>query len=269
MPSVKISLWNIIDLVLIIAFIVIFFLVMIRRKNLKICIIYFVVMGLFSAVSVLDLFHNLPIAKSVMNLVIIFILMLFLVVYSSEFKTMLVNLGRHYEKKHSQMENFSDEDLRVATDEIIKACQNLSKQRTGALILIAPNLPPNHILETGIKLDALVSSQILESIFNTDGPIHDGAIVIKGNKILSAGCFLPISQSQDIAKSLGTRHRAAIGISEESDMISIVVSEETGIISYAKSGVLKRFITTDRLKDILFDVYGINTQYKLRGRNIQ
>jgi diadenylate cyclase len=141
----------------------------------------------------------------------------------------------------------------------------MSKSRTGALIVIAPTAVANHILETGIELGATVSSALLEAIFNTRAPFHDGATVIKGNKVLAAGCFLPLSQSQTVSKSLGTRHRAGIGITEESDMLTIIVSEETGIISVARRGELRRFITPDRLRDILHETLKISTPAKYRS----
>ena len=118
-------------------------------------------------------------------------------------------------------------------------------------MVIAPSKISHHIIESGIKMDALVSSQLLQSIFNTKAPIHDGAVIVKDNVILSAGCFLPLSSSETISKELGTRHRAGIGITEQTDNLSIIVSEETGIISVAKDGKLRRYINPERLSNIL------------------
>ncbi|MDY3095261.1 MAG: diadenylate cyclase, partial [Eubacteriales bacterium] len=128
----------------------------------------------------------------------------------------------------------------------------------GALIVIATDDIPMHIIESGTKLDAYVSCQLLESIFNTKAPLHDGAVIVKGNKILSAGCFLPLTQEAGVAKELGTRHRAALGITEESNVMAIVVSEETGIISVAKGGQLQRYMTIDKLKEKIETIYGIS-----------
>ena len=155
--------------------------------------------------------------------------------------------------------------MRHAVDEIIKACQTMSKARTGALIVIAPTAVAPHILETGVEMNALVSSQLLESIFNTRAPVHDGAVIVRGNRVLAAGCFLPLSQSQNVSKNLGTRHRAGIGITEESDMLTIIVSEETGIISIAKRGELRRFVTPDRLRDILHETLKISQPTRHRA----
>ena len=98
---------------------------------------------------------------------------------------------------------------------------------------------------------------MLESIFNTKSPLHDGAVIVKGNKILAAGCFLPLTQ-KNISRDMGTRHRAAIGISEESDVLSIVISEETGIISTVRDGEIKRYMTMDKLKDEIEEAFGIS-----------
>ena len=124
---------------------------------------------------------------------------------------------------------------------------------------------PSHILDSGTELDALVSSRLLESLFNTKAPLHDGAVVVKGNRTLSAGCFLALTQDTTVSKELGTRHRAAIGITEESDVLAIVVSEETGVISIASHGKIKRYMTPDKLYEQIEIAYGINYKSKKRG----
>lgn len=268
MPQNNVSLWNIIDVIFIIGFILFFLMFFLRKKYYKIGVIYLVFSSIFTIICVLDFFFNLPLAKAIVYLATISGVMLLMNIYGPELKTAFINLTKHSDKKYSHEENVSDEELRRTANEIIKSCQNMSKNRVGALILIAPSSAPNHILETGVKLDALVSSQIIESIFNTSAPIHDGAIVIKENKILAAGCFLPLTQSPEAANRLGTRHRAAIGISEESDIISIVVSEESGIMSYAKSGELKRYLTPDRLKDVLYEIFDIKIQLRAKNRYV-
>ena len=117
---------------------------------------------------------------------------------------------------------------------------------------------------TGVQTCALpicISCGLLESIFNTRAPLHDGAVVVKGNKILAAGCFLPLSQEVNIAKELGTRHRAAIGITEENnDIFAIVVSEETGVISTVMSGKIKRYMTPDSLSEQIEQAFGISAR---------
>ena len=152
----------------------------------------------------------------------------------------------------------SDDDLHAATDELLSALQTMAKQNTGAIIIITPTTMDSNILETGTELNAKISAPLLVSIFNTKAPLHDGAVIVKGNKILSAGCFLPLTQEAGVAKELGTRHRAALGITEESNVMAIVVSEETGIISVAKGGQLQRYMTIDKLKEKIETIYGIS-----------
>ena len=127
----------------------------------------------------------------------------------------------------------------------------LAKQKTGALIVIERDIQINDIMETGLKLDSEISPQLLVNIFTPNTPLHDGAVVISNNKIAAAACILPLASDKNIAKELGTRHRAAIGISKETDSIAIVVSEETGKISLAKDGTLIADLKEETLKSIL------------------
>jgi len=134
----------------------------------------------------------------------------------------------------------------------------MAKQDVGAIIIIdsAGDIHDN-ILDTGTRLNATLSAPLFESIFNTKAPLHDGAVIVRGNKIIAAGCFLTLTQ-RNVNKEMGTRHRAAIGITEDTDVLSIVVSEETGIISVVKHGEIKRYMTMDKLKDEIEEAYGIS-----------
>lgn len=228
-----------------------------KKKSVRLLIIYSAALIVYVGVLLFDSFYAVPIAKAAVDLMVTFMVVALIVVYSSDFKTLFFKLAKTSDKTASDDAGLSDEELRVAVDEIIRACQSMSKARTGALIVIAPTNVASHVLNTGTELGALVSASLLESVFNTRAPLHDGAVIIKGNKILAAGCFLPLSQSQSVSKNLGTRHRAGIGITEETDMLTIIVSEETGIISIASGGELRRFITPDRLRDILHETYKI------------
>ena len=134
---------------------------------------------------------------------------------------------------------------------IVIASTELSKAKTGALIVIERDIKIQDIINTGIPMDAEVSPQLLVNIFEPKTPLHDGAVIISNNKIAAAACVLPLADDKDIAKELGTRHRAAIGISKESDSIVVVVSEETGKISVAKDGTLIADVREDVLKKIL------------------
>ena len=149
-------------------------------------------------------------------------------------------------------------------DEIIKAADKMSSVKTGALILIEKSVPLGELERTGISLDAIVTSQLLINIFEKDTPLHDGAVIIRSNRIAAATCFLPLTESNEISMELGTRHRAAIGASEVSDAYIIVISEETGYISMAKDGILYRNISTETLKGML----SINNTKKLIKKKI-
>lgn len=148
-----------------------------------------------------------------------------------------------------------DKDIQAKTKEdiykIIIAVQELAKTRTGALIVLERDIQIKDIIATGIEIDSEVSPQLLVNIFVPKTPLHDGAVVISNNKIAAAACMLPLASDRDIAKELGTRHRAAIGISKESDAIAIVVSEETGKVSIAKDGTLIADVKEEVLKKVL------------------
>ena len=140
------------------------------------------------------------------------------------------------------------------------AAVELSKTKTGALIVIEREIKIQDIISTGIPMEAEISPQLLVNIFVPKTPLHDGAVVIRDNKIAAASCMLPLANNNDIARELGTRHRAAIGVSKESDAIAIVVSEETGKISIAKDGTLIADVKEEVLKKILFKNLMSNTQ---------
>ena len=134
---------------------------------------------------------------------------------------------------------------------VVIAAEEMAKSKTGALIVFERDIKIQDIIETGIKLDSEISPQLLVNIFVPKTPLHDGAVIISNNKITAAACILPLADDKDIARELGTRHRAAIGISKESDAIAVVVSEETGKISIAKDGTLIADVKEDALKRIL------------------
>ena len=142
---------------------------------------------------------------------------------------------------------FSDETIR----EITRACIEMSKVKTGALIVVAQNDNLSEYENTGIEVDGVVSSQLLINIFEHNTPLHDGAVIIKGNRILSATCYLPLSDNMGLSKDLGTRHRAGVGISEATDALTLIVSEETGKISIAYKGELKRGLKSGDLERYL------------------
>lgn len=135
--------------------------------------------------------------------------------------------------------------------ELARACFEMGRVKTGALIVIERSTPLNEIERTGIEVDGIVSSQLLINIFEHNTPLHDGAVVVRGNRVTAATCYLPLSDSMAISKDLGTRHRAALGVSETTDSITLVVSEETGRVSLACEGQLFKVADAERLKQLL------------------
>ena len=142
---------------------------------------------------------------------------------------------------------FSDKTI----NEVVKGCYEMGRARTGALIVIERDTPLQEYEHTGIEVDAIVTSQLLINIFEHNTPLHDGAVVLRGNRLTWATCYLPLSDNMELSKELGTRHRAGVGISEVTDSVTIIVSEETGRISVAEGGILKRNLDADELRSEL------------------
>jgi diadenylate cyclase len=148
----------------------------------------------------------------------------------------------------------SAEELR-SLEEIVRAAVALANRKIGALIVIERDTSLKDFVEVGTPLDAKVSKELLMAIFHPTSPIHDGAVIIRGNRIVAAGCFLPIALSPEVSKSLGTRHRAGLGLAEETDAVIIIVSEETGMISLAIKGKLETNLDMGRLRNVLTDLF--------------
>lgn len=176
-----------------------------------------------------------------------------LVLFQPELRRALEQIGRgNFLGSILSTEEVNRQGLSEETvDAIVKACIQMAKVKTGALIVIEQETKLGDVERTGISIDALVSSQLLINIFEKNTPLHDGAIIISNNRVTAATCFLPLSDSMEISKDLGTRHRAAIGVSEVTDARVVVVSEETGNISYVKNGKIKRGLGADDLRRIL------------------
>lgn len=177
-----------------------------------------------------------------------------IVVLQPELRKALENLGQRnffssilpFEALRSAgNERFSDKTV----NEIVKACVEMGKVKTGALIVVERKQSLAEYERTGIDVDAIVTSQLLINIFEHNTPLHDGAIIIRGDRVVSATCYLPLSDNRELSKDLGTRHRAGVGISEETDSLTIIVSEETGKISVAQEGKLYRGLTADELRE--------------------
>lgn len=182
-----------------------------------------------------------------------------LIFFNVEVKKMLWDVHRTKsnpaEKSGGSSEVHSAEDVEHCISNIIKAVQNMSKSKTGALIVLSKGSLPKTVLHSGQVLEANISTQLIESVFFPNSPLHDGALIIRGHKIQAAGCFLPLTQKTSYPKEFGTRHRAGIGITEVANVVALVVSEETGIISIVKQGNVERFPDTERLTKALRDYY--------------
>ena len=174
------------------------------------------------------------------------------IIFQPEIRRALEHLGRSaFEDKHG----FVDKEQRnIYVNEIVNAVSNLADSKTGALIAIEQGTGLGEIISSGTIIDAKITSNLLENIFVVNTPLHDGATIIGKDKILAAGCVLPLTNNKEINKKLGTRHRAGIGLSEISDALVIIVSEETGIISLAINGRLTRNYDKDRLRSILLKI---------------
>lgn len=188
-----------------------------------------------------------------------------LVVFQPELRRALEYIGRTRWLSVSISEVIRQE-LQENIDEIVTAVSTLSRTKTGALIVMERETGLNEIVDTGTLIEGRISSLLITNIFEHNAPLHDGAVLIKKEKIMAAGCFLPLSIKNDLSRDLGTRHRAALGMIENSDALVIVVSEETGAISVALDGQLNRFLDTSDLKEILLDNFIVEEKSSFVGR---
>ncbi len=191
---------------------------------------------------------------------------LIIVVFQPELRRMLEYIGTSNIFKKSFVD-LQYESAKKNTDEIVHAVASLARQKIGALIVFERRTGLNEVIETGTLLDAKISSELLINIFIPNTPLHDGAVIIRGDIIKAASCFLPLSENQAISKELGTRHRAALGISEKSDSLSVIVSEETGTISIAEKGELQRYIDEATLESILMKFYNVGLESDVEGED--
>ena len=178
------------------------------------------------------------------------------VLYTTEIKRLVWRRRKLGDLKHGEFNDLNDEKVQTAIDEMIRALQDMSKNKVGALIVLSEKNIPAQVIDSGVKLNCDISSELIESVFFPNTPLHDGAMIIDETSIVAAGCFLPLTQNIDnIPKEIGTRHRAGLGITETIDVVSIIVSEETGIISIAKAGKLTRYADYQMLKTTLRKYY--------------
>ena len=198
---------------------------------------------------------QLPTIKVALQYLFSNALILLAVIFQPELRTALERMGR---SRISQLDLFNQKEekaidlqWKTAINAICEAAPVLSRQKTGALMVIERKSRLGEIIKTGTIIDSVPSMELIGNIFFHNSPLHDGAMVLRDGKLYSAGCFLPLSDNYDISKQLGTRHRAALGMSENSDALIIVVSEETGVVSVAMEGKLTRGYDADMLRDLL------------------
>ncbi len=171
------------------------------------------------------------------------------VVFQPELRRALEQIGRgNFFHKSSEL---NEQELEDMLGSVAAATKAMSAAKVGALMVFERATGLMERIETGVPVDGLVSSGLLQNIFVKDTPLHDGAVIIRGNRVVAACCLLPLTENRNLSQELGTRHRAAIGMSEQSDAMVLVVSEETGVISIARNGELMRYLTVDDVKEIL------------------
>lgn len=211
--------------------------------------------GLFAvlAVAVISDIFNLRTISFLIDNIIAFAFLAIVVVFQPEIRRALEKLGSSGLGSIFTVGESEEKILKTTTviAEIVNVCDYLSKQYTGAIIVLERDTKLGDIINKGVLMKSEISEQLLISIFNTNTPLHDGAVVIRDDKIMAAACILPLTDNPNLSKELGTRHRAALGITEVSDSIAIVVSEESGKISYAHNGGLVRNLNKDTLRKAL------------------
>ena len=194
---------------------------------------------------------NLPLLSWLFENFMTWVFVALPIVFQPELRRTLEKLGQGRFIFDDVPGSLDEEEAKKIIDEIVKASKSLSATKTGALLVIERRMGLNDISDTGIRLDARISAELLGNIFFVNTPLHDGAAIIRGKRLLSAGCLLPLTEKSGLSKELGTRHRAAIGLSEQCDALILVVSEETGTISIAENGRLMRYLNEETLTSLL------------------
>ena len=176
------------------------------------------------------------------------------VLFQPELRRALEHIGRGKIFNNGLLQNFKPEENEIVS-EMQLAIMSLAKRRVGALIVIEQRTGLGDIVATGTRIDGIISAPLIENIFEPNTPLHDGAVIIRDGAIVAAACFQPLAEDIAVARELGTRHRAALGVSSVSDSVTIVVSEETGVISFAREGKLVRYIDQKALHDLLESIF--------------
>ena len=247
----KITMTHVVE-ILIITFLFYYMLVWIKNTRAWVLLKGIMVILLFVLVAAVFQMNTIIwIAKNTLSVAITAIV----IIFQPEIRKALENLGQKNFLTSFFTFDFSKGEIAKFTDktinELVKACYEMGKVKTGALIVIEDEIVLSEYERTGIAVDGILTSQLLINIFEKNTPLHDGAVIVRGDRVVSATCYLPLTDSLSISKDLGTRHRAAVGISEVSDSLTIVVSEETGKVSIAMGGELYRNVDAEFLKNKL------------------
>ncbi len=247
----KITMTDVVE-ILIITFLFYYMLVWIKNTRAWVLLKGIMVILLFVLVAAVFQMNTIIwIAKNTLSVAITAIV----IIFQPEIRKALENLGQKNFLTSFFVFDFSKGEIAKFTDktinELVKACYEMGKVKTGALIVIEDEIVLSEYERTGIAVDGILTSQLLINIFEKNTPLHDGAVIVRGDRVVSATCYLPLTDSLSISKDLGTRHRAAVGISEVSDSLTIVVSEETGKVSIAMGGELYRNVDAEFLKNKL------------------
>lgn len=247
----KMTMTDIVEII-IITFLLYYILVWVKNTRAWMLLRGILVILLFVGVAAVFQMNTIIwIAKNTLSVAVIALV----VIFQPEMRKALENLGRKnfisalfsFELSKGDSGKFSDKTI----SEMVKACYEMGKVKTGALIVVEDEIVLTEYERTGIAVDGILTSQLLINIFEKNTPLHDGAVIVRGDRVVSATCYLPLTDSLSISKDLGTRHRAAVGISEVSDSLTIVVSEETGRVSIAMGGELYRNVDAEFLKNKL------------------
>jgi len=262
------------DIVEIIILSVLFYHILLWMKNTRAWMLFKGILVILISAFIASVF-NLTTILWLLNKTLSVGIIAVIVVFQPELRKALEQLG----KKNIFGELFSFDDDKKKNDgkfsdrtinELVKATFELARTKTGALIVIEGELNLEEYIRTGINIDSAISNQLLINIFEHNTPLHDGAVIIRGDRIVSATCYLPLSSNMEISKELGTRHRAGVGISESSDAFTIIVSEQTGKVSVTVDGHITRNIDGDSLRRMLVKVQNKTVEVKrfklLRGR---
>lgn len=210
-------------------------------------------LALVGVIYVMSMTLGLLAVNEILSRFFSYLLIIIIIVFQDDIRKVLAKMGNtpFFNLRSAQKENSE------IVEQLVKAAVSLSRRRIGALIVLEQSMGLTESIEVGVKFDSEVNAELLVSIFTTNSPIHDGAVVVRDGRISSAGCFLPLTRNPNVEKMLGTRHRAALGLTENTDAVVLVVSEEQREISLSRDGELIRGIDSPTLRKLLGDIFGV------------